>query len=252
MYIRVFLVVATIFAVLAFRYFTNENVPPVAPRSSHATVSDAHVEAGPTSPVVAELSSSASELPSSVSNLIEPPEIPDGCEVDYDENGNERDMLKCEPLVHEFHDYWSYPPASLRDMAHGDAKAAEILGMRLMSVKIPEATQLGLEYILRAAALSGESGAIDGAIGTFFSLVADESGPRIDNIKRGYVLISVANTLGGRDMNWYERLLHENHVTSEEISMLDAAAEQTLRELAALQYDVTGEQSIGKLIGATD
>ncbi len=246
--VSIALIAAIGIVVLAFRIFSSSKPalseePPIA---DHPASASANYE------IPAEVVS-GSVVPADVpEEYLEKRLIPEGCEIDYDADGNEREMLRCEPLQHTFHEYWSYPPASLKDMAYGDAKASEVLGMMLMSVEIPEAREVGLEYLLRAAAISGKSDAIDGTVGTFFSMVSDQNGPRIDNMRHGYILTQVANRLAGRDGNMYQRLLREHHVTDEEIRSLDAAADQTLQNLATLQYDITGERSIGELIGAAD
>ncbi len=165
------------------------------------------------------------------------------CEHEYNENDELIAWHNCEmPIATDVHPYWSYPLVSLRDMAHGDADAAEIFGIRVLETKRPGAQNMGLDYVLRAVALGGTEGPINRIVARSFSKVSDANGPAIDTITKAYILREVSNRITGKSTNISARQLEKNGFDSAAFVDLGARADQLYAYIKELRLEVTGEQ----------
>lgn len=161
-------------------------------------------------------------------------------------DGTVLELVACEPgQPVERHAYESYSSEALESLAYADAKAAEILGLRLR--KLDQARALSL--ILRSSALSGgdvspilrfsqsypEPSAIDGV-------------PVRKTIQTKYVLSAVADLLGTDTqyaVPWENEIRRYSTDADREIAMLQARAVQIVSEMRQIQLDVTGSSNIG-------
>ncbi|MDH4125642.1 MAG: hypothetical protein OEW64_02040 [Gammaproteobacteria bacterium] len=161
-------------------------------------------------------------------------------------DGTAVELLSCEPTdPAEQHPYESYASAALESLAYADAKAAEILGMRLRKSDQARAVSL----ILRSSALSGgditpilrfsqaypEPSAIDGV-------------PVRKTIHTKYVLSAVADLLGSDTqyaVPWENEIRRYSSDPDKELAMLQARARQIVAEMRQIELDVTGSSTTG-------
>lgn len=161
-------------------------------------------------------------------------------------DGTVLELVACErsePI--EQHAYESYSSDALESLSYADAKAAEILGMRLR--KLDQAKALSL--ILRSSALSGgdiapilrysqaypEPSAIDGE-------------PVRKTIHAKYVLSVVADLLSPDAQYaapWEIQIRRYSRDADREIALLQARAHEMVAEMRQIELDVTGSLTIG-------
>jgi hypothetical protein len=145
----------------------------------------------------------------------------------------------------EPHAYESYSNAALASLAYADAKAAEVLGMRLRDTDEVQAISL----VLRSAALAdgdvtpillfsrayGRPDSVDGV-------------PARKTIQTKFVLAAVADLLG-TDTHyiapWENEIRRYSSDPETEIAMLQAQAVRIVADLRQIQLDITGSTNIG-------
>jgi len=161
-------------------------------------------------------------------------------------DGTTIEALSCERDAAEAkHPYESYPSAALRSLAYSDAKAAEILGMRLIESDAAES----LSLIVRAAALSGGNAAPLRAYSNAWPHPVRVDGvPQPKTVRVKYVLDAVADLLrdGPAAPNHWETLVREHSADpDQEIALLEARARAIVDEMRRIQLDVSGTSTIG-------
>lgn len=161
-------------------------------------------------------------------------------------DGTVVEAVSCEPISPvEQHPYGAYSSAALESLAYSDAKAAEILGMRMS--ERDEARALSL--ILRSSALSGgdvapillysqsypEPSAVDGV-------------PVRKTIHTKFVLSSVVDLLSTDTQYaapWEDVIRRYSSDPDVEIAMLRKQANRIVAEMRQIQLDVSGTSNIG-------
>jgi len=175
-----------------------------------------------------------------------------GCEIvtHYlpNDDGTVTEAYSCEPLQDEpGHPYESYSRAALESLAYSDAKAAEILGMRLR--EDDEARAMSL--MLRASALSGGDTAPIVLYSQAYPRPTYVNGePVRKTIHVKFVLSTVADLLDA-DSNatapWEDRIRQLSTDPDKEIALLNERALKIIEEMRRIQIDVTGTSTIGGL-----
>ena len=160
----------------------------------------------------------------------------------YDEDGTGKSAYYCADVTPQ-HPYERYPSATLETMAYSDAKAADILGRRLSESDPAQS----FEWMIRATALGkGDYQPI------MFMLNQNYASPTLDGevllevARKRYVLAKVMQQLGGpaSSSQHTAELLVSAGVSPEAMATLDRAAEQVLKKISAIAYEVTGEKFI--------
>lgn len=174
------------------------------------------------------------------------------CEVEIHyiadpQTGETHEAMSCKPLdPNEPHPYESWSDESLAGMAYGDSKAAEILGLRHIGSEDPAEETLGLSFIYRSVALSGDPSTFRRAIGVRYGHVSVNDEPQIENLKQLLVFNVMGEALGDERFNAgiLESELRSADIAEEEILRLRAGSENLLRKMADLQAEITGSLSI--------
>ena len=161
-------------------------------------------------------------------------------------DGTSVEAVSCErDSVAESHPYTHYPNAALESLAYSDAKAAQILGMRLIEAD----AAASLSLVVRAAALSGG----DPAPVLLYSNayphpVFIDGVPQRKTVHVKYVLAAVADLLDGDTSapNMWEPVIREHSADPDrELAELHARARQIVAEMRRIQTDVSGTSTIG-------
>lgn len=178
------------------------------------------------------------------------------CEVEVHyipdaETGELHETMSCTPTdEQEEHPYASWSEETLAELAYGDAKAAEILGLRHIRSNDPEQETLGLSLIYRSVALSGDPSVFRSAIGTRYATVSVNGKPQIKNLKQLLVFNVMGEMLGDPRFNSLivERQLKSADISEQEIARLRIGSRGLLKEMADLQSEITGSVSIGEAL----
>jgi hypothetical protein len=163
------------------------------------------------------------------------------------ETGNSRKIFSCIPnSPPETDPYTTYDSEVLAGMAYGDAHAAEVLGVRLLRSPDPEVEYIGLEYLLRAVALSNDTRGIALAMNNRYNSLQSNGTMNLDNIKRLVTLSHVSNTVSPGTMSGpaYQKILRDFGVSDEEIRTLIRNGDEILEHMARVQSEVTGNTHI--------
>ena len=175
---------------------------------------------------------------------------PDGCTIITrylpNDDGTITETYSCEPNAYqEKHPYESYSNEALESLAYSEAKAAEILSMRLRE----QDEELAMSLAIRATALSGGD--------TYPILLFSQAYPHpaaINDVpvkktyRVKYVLSAVALMLGdnsGALPSWEASIRTFSENPERELALLDERARQIVDEMRQIQLDVTGETTIG-------
>lgn len=150
------------------------------------------------------------------------------------------------------HPYLAEDNDTLREWAYNDSVASEILGSKLLAEGSKEE---GLEYIYRAVALEGAQNfnAFARAHIAFFSGIdyAEppdyELKPRMDEMSQVYIFGRVRALLSDRDTTLAVRRDME-HYAFEDFASLDAEAARVVAEMARIEREVVGSNSIGERV----
>ena len=173
-----------------------------------------------------------------------------GCEVvtHYMANGDGtvRELYSCEPEnPKEKHPYASYSSDALETLAYSDAKAAEVLGVRLRDKDLAKSMSL----MIRASALSGGDTA---PILYSFSIYPHpheiDGEPVVKTIRAKFVLSAVADLLSGETSfagSWEERVREYSSDPETEIASLYKQALRVIEEMRQIELEVTGASTIG-------
>lgn len=162
------------------------------------------------------------------------------------QDGTTTEARSCEPNEpQEEHPYASYPDDALESLAYADAKAAEILSMRLVG----RDGEAAMSLALRAAALSGgDATPIVAYANAYPGPTAVNGVPVRRTVHVRYVLGTVTRLLGDsrHSVPYFEAIIREHSADPDrEIAMLDKRAQQMIEEMRQIQLDVTGSSTIG-------
>lgn len=158
--------------------------------------------------------------------------------------GTSRKVMICHPSKKGAHPYKEYSSETLATLAYGDAKAAEVLGMRLRDTEPDTA----LNLILRAVALSNDPSAIVAFSNSYHVPTGLNGEPVIEGIRMRYLLNVVAETLGSDRSTrafWASRIRSVEGEADRQIAALDAEAEKLLDEISRIQLQVLGQNLTG-------
>ena len=163
------------------------------------------------------------------------------------ETGEVHEAMSCVPRDPAApHPYESWSDETLAGLAYGDAKAAEVLGLRHIRSEDPAQETLGLSLLYRSVALSGEPSAFRRAIGIRYAHVSINGEPQIRNLKQLLVFNVMGDALGHAQFNpdVVENELRSLNVSDAEIQRLRTGSRDLLQQMGDLQAEITGSQSI--------
>ena len=235
--------------VLAAGYFAwDAGVLRESPRNpAAATVLPAEPAADNTR--IAQLAAETESNPQRRAVAVEKPADP-GCEMRTMYlpmgDGTVTELVQCVAQnAVEKHPYERYSNAALESLAYSDAKAAEILGVRLRDRDEAKAMSL----MLRASALSGGDTA---PILHYFHIYphphAVDGVPVPKVIRTKFVLSAVADLLGGDTFYaalWEDRVRQYSPDPDAEIAELYEQAIRIIEEMRQIELQVTGSSTIG-------
>jgi len=158
----------------------------------------------------------------------------------YEEDGTVTQGYYCAD-VRPQHPYESYATATLETMAYGDAKAAEILGIRF-SESNPDKS---FEWMLRASALTkGDYHPILWMVNHNYSEMLDDSPDHYKVLIKRYVLTNVIEQLGGPSSPLEDtaNFLASRGMPPESLVKLDGVADHVTKKISDIAYEVTGEK----------
>jgi hypothetical protein len=175
---------------------------------------------------------------------------PGGCTIITrylpNDDGTVTETYSCEPNSYQAeHAYESYSNEALVSLAYSEAKAAEVLSIRLRDTDEESAMSLAF----RASALAGGN--------TYPIFLYSQSYPHpgaINDVpikktyRDKYVMSAVALMLGNDRTGlstWEARIREFSDDPERELALLDERAHQILDEMRQIQLDVTGESTIG-------
>jgi hypothetical protein len=155
--------------------------------------------------------------------------------------------MSCEPLAPPpDHPYESWSDELLAQEAYGDAEAAEVLGLRLITSGDPVKEQLGLTLVYRSAALSGDPEVFQKAIGARYAYVSVNGEPQIDNLKQLLLFSHLSQVMGEQkiDATTIEHELRTSDIPDAELARIRQGSRKLLEQMADLQTEITGSTSI--------
>lgn len=182
--------------------------------------------------------------------LVDAPQGNRGCEIVTHYlprgDGTVQEVYSCESInAADGHPYESYSNAALESLAYADAKAAEILGMRISAQDEAKAISL----IIRAAALSGGDVAPILMYSQSYPHPSAVDGvPVRKTVHTQFVLAAVVDLLGansGLTATWEDTIRHYSSDPDTEIALLHAQAIRIVEEMRQIQLDVLGNATIG-------
>lgn len=161
-------------------------------------------------------------------------------------DGTVLELLACERLIpKEKHAYESYSSGALESLAYSDAKAAEVLGVRLRDRDLAKSISL----MIRASALmGGETTPIFQSFNMYPHSHEIDGAPVVKTIRTKFVLSAVADLLGGDTFYaglWEDRIREYSSDPEAEIAMLYEQALRIIEEMRQIELEVTGSSTIG-------
>lgn len=162
------------------------------------------------------------------------------------EDGTSVEVFACERVSPKVqHPYASYTNDALESLAYSDAKAAEILGMRLRE----DDEELALSLTFRASALDGGNADPILAFSNAYPHPSSINNVPVQRtIHKKYVMSAVAEMLGAPLNNlefWEDQIRQFSPDPDREIAMLRAQARKVVDEMRQVELDVTGTSTIG-------
>lgn len=173
-----------------------------------------------------------------------------GCEIvtRYIANGDGtvRELLACERLnPKQKHPYESYSNEALEALAYADAKAAEVLGIRLRDRDLAKSMSL----MIRASALQGgDSTPIVQLFNMYPQAHEVDGAPVAQAIRAKFVLSAVVDLLSSDTFyagEWEEKVRRYSSDPEAEIALLYQQAIQIIEEMRQIELEVTGSSTIG-------
>lgn len=161
-----------------------------------------------------------------------------------------RDVYTCPSRAPEAHPYESWSDDTLANLAYGDPKAAEILGLRHVISDDPGEEAMGLALLYRSAALSGDPDVFHKAIGRRYAYLSVNGEPQLHNLRQLLIFSLIGHRLQGKafDPTPIENRLREAEVPGQDITQLHAVAGRILRSMGDLQREITGNTTIEEAI----
>ena len=158
-------------------------------------------------------------------------------------NGTVTEAYSCVRNEEPDDDYETYSDAELAVMAYSDAKAASVLGKRLVEVEPDRSRAL----LLRAAALEpGNVEPLAWLASQSYSLRGETDAAR-SATANAYIITQTARALGSdADLDWIVEDLRKAGFQEDDITALDDFAKKDLDRVRSIQLDVYGETSIGE------
>ena len=174
------------------------------------------------------------------------PDCQPGPMVQNPASGDLEQAWVCDRQPAEVHPYETWSEPVLAGMAYGDAKAAEVLGLRHIRSSDPNQEALGLMLLYRSVALSGETAALHRAISARYAVVSEGGEPDVHNLRQLLIFGIVTSQLGDRAINQsaIEHRLAKADVSEEEIRQIRSTADDILNQMAVIEREVTGNRSI--------
>jgi hypothetical protein len=175
----------------------------------------------------------------------DPPCIPDTRWIEHPVTGEMVESERC--LSNDAADpYEFWDDATLVGMAYGDARAAEVLGLRHIRSTDPDTEAMGLALLYRSVALSGDPETFRKAIGARYAYLSINGEPQIHNLKQQLMFTLVGQTMG---YEWFRpgpviRKLQDAGVSATDIAAARLVARQILETMADLQTEMTGESGL--------
>ena len=173
-----------------------------------------------------------------------------GCEIvtHYMPNGDGtvQELYSCVPLQpKEKHPYETYSNAALESLAYSDARAAEILGIRLRDKDLAKSMSL----MIRASALSGgDTAPIYQTFNMYPHSHEIDGAPVVKTIRTKFVLSAVADLLSGETFlagRWEDEVRRYSSDPEAEIAFLYKQALRVIEEMRQIESEVTGYSTIG-------
>jgi len=230
--------------------------PDTAPSPRAATPADAPDEAPAKVPAI--VAEEDSPEPDSVA-AAEPPatEMVMGIEVRKDRhcsvqrhyidlgNGTVTDAYSCVPNETAVGEYDHYSDDELRVLSYNDARAASVLGKRLVEVDLAESRRL----LLRAVALKPAN--LDPVMwlaAQAYSLRGES--PAAQSARaNAYVLTRTAQAMGSAvDVQWILEDLDGAGFGEKEIAVLEERVRENLRRIREIQLEIYGESLVDEVL----
>lgn len=174
----------------------------------------------------------------------------DGCEIvtRYIANGDGtvRELISCERLnPKQKHPYESYSNEALEALAYADAKAAEVLGIRLRDRDLAKSMSL----MIRASALQGgDSKPLVQFFNSYPHAHEIDGVPVAKTIRTKFVLSAVVDLLSADTFYagpWEDKVRRYSSDPESEIAQLYQQAIQIIEEMRQIELEVTGSSTIG-------
>lgn len=165
--------------------------------------------------------------------------------------GDLRDVYTCTPTEEsDPHPYEDWSDETLANLAYGDAKAAEVLGLRKVVSEDPDREALGLTLLYRSVALSGDLDTFRKAIGRRYAYVSYNGKPLVHNLEQLLVFNLIGEVLGDNRFNPLpiESRLRDLDVSSQELDRIHRATSDILTSMAQLQTEMTGDTTISEAL----
>lgn len=160
-------------------------------------------------------------------------------------NGTVTDAYSCVPNEASPDEYEQYGNEELRVLAYNDAKAASVLGKRLVDVDLEQSREL----LLRAVALQPAN--LDPVMwlaAHAYSVRGDSTAAR-DARANTYVLTRTAQAMGSAaSTDWIIADLEQAGFAAGDIAKLDNQVKSTLRRIRNIQLEVFGESVVDEVL----
>ena len=161
-------------------------------------------------------------------------------------DGTVLELLACERLnPREKHPYETYSSAALETLAYSDAKAAEVLGVRLRDKDLAKSMSL---MIRSSALLGGDTAPIFQSFNMYPHSHEIDGAPIVKTIHTKFVLSAVADLLSGDTFYaglWEDRIRAYSSDPEAEIALLYDQALRIIDEMRQIELEVTGSSTIG-------
>jgi len=160
-------------------------------------------------------------------------------------NGTVTDAYSCVPNDTTVGDYDHYSDDELRVLSYNDARAASVLGKRLVDVDLAESRRL----LLRAVALKPAN--LDPVMwlaAQAYSLRGES--PAARNARANtYVLTRTAQAMGSAvDVQWILEDLDGAGFGEKEIALLEEGVRENLRRISEIQLEIYGENIVDEVL----
>lgn len=160
-------------------------------------------------------------------------------------NGTVTEAYSCVPIQTAVDDYESYSDEELRVLSYSDAKAASLLGKRLVEVDLAASRAL----LLRAVALQPANlDPVTWLAAQAYSLRGDS--PAANEARANtYVLVQTAKAMGSpASVEWIFTDLEEAGFGATDFARLDEQVRKDLRRIREIQLEVFGDSVVDEVL----